>query len=184
VAELLGRRGLFFPADSARLTTAQRATELLALLETRDPVELAQVLGTFDPAPSSWAALQRHIQHAGKVAHVLNEDVYFNVFEALGSADRPGAKDLLAQLSDALAADELNVDLAGKLPALSVDGQKILRPAAAPPPPPPQSAAVVGEGSGEGLDGLAAARDVASRALAKAGAGARLEFWWKVTKPR
>jgi len=184
VAELLGRRGLFFAADSARLTTAQRATELLALLETRDPVELAQVLGTFDPAPSSWAALQRHIQHAAKVAHVLNEDVYFNVFEALGSADRPGAKDLLAQLSDALAADELNVDLAGKLPALSVDGQKILRPAAAPPPPPPQSAAVVGEGSGEGLDGLAAARDVASRALAKAGAGARLEFWWKVTKPR
>ncbi|HZL18927.1 MAG TPA: hypothetical protein VFG23_14400, partial [Polyangia bacterium] len=58
VADLLGRRGVFLPSPAPRLATAERAGELLAKLETRDAVELAQALGTFDPAPSSWAALR------------------------------------------------------------------------------------------------------------------------------
>lgn len=178
VAELLGQRGAFLPEKAPRLQTAERAAALLAELDTRDPVELAQALGNFEPAPSSWPALERHIKHAGRVIRVLEEEVYFNVFAALRGSERDGAADLLAQLSQALGADELTVDLAARLPALSAEGQRAIHVV----DPGPAADRVVRQGQGESLADLTAARDQAERALQEAGAGARLVFTWKVIK--
>jgi hypothetical protein len=177
---VLGRRAGFLPEKAPRLATAECAAALLARIDTKDPVELAQALGTFEVGASSWPSLQRHIQHAAKVGRVLEEEVYFNVFEELRHSEQGGAQALLAQVTEALGADELNVDLAARLPVLSAEGQQILRPRVGTA----EAAAeeLVARADGEGLEGLAAARDAAAEALAKAGPGGRLVFSWKVLK--
>lgn len=189
VAELLGRRGAFLPARAPRLATAERAAALLAALETRDTLELAQTLGTFDPAPSSWPALQRHIQHAAKVARVLGEDVYFNVADALRAATTPEAQALVARFTQALGSDELNVDLAARLPTLSAEGQRVLHPpvvvlasSSASASSRASAQVIVAQETGEGMEALETVRSRAERALAEAGPGARLIFSWQVVK--
>jgi hypothetical protein len=190
IAEKLGERGGFLPATAPRLATATRAAELLALLDTRDAVELTQKLGTFDPSPSSWPALQRHMQHAAKTLRVLGDDVYFNVFEGLRGSGSEGAAELLTEVGEALAADELNVDLAAKLPALVSEAQRRMHtvaPAAASATKAEAAVGVAGitgvaEGQGEGWAAWEAARPAIESALQEAGPDARFVFTWKVVK--
>ncbi len=182
VADLLGQRGAFLRAKAPRLATAERVTALLAVLDTRNSVELAQALGTFDPAPTSLQAIERHIAHAVKVSRALSEDVYFNVFEALRQSARPEAGEILERASGALGADQLNMDLAAELPALSAEGQRLLHAQPGGTPAGGGDALVVRQAEGEGLEGLTAAREEAGRALVEAGPGARVVFSWKVIK--
>ncbi|HZK73813.1 MAG TPA: hypothetical protein VFD88_07425, partial [Clostridia bacterium] len=123
----------------------------------------------------------RHIEHAEKLCRVLKEDVYFNVFDALRGSSQGAAQELVAQIAAALGADELSIDLAAKLPTLSVEGQRLLRPGGDGSAE-PSTESVVGEGQGEGLEALTAARQAAGQALAEAGPGARLVFTWRVIK--
>lgn len=192
IADLLSRRSALLPASAPRLVTAERAAALLAALDTRNAVDLAQALGTFDPAPTSLTAIARHIEHAVKVGRALSEDVYFNVFEALQASPRPEAREILERAQRVLGADQLNMDLAAELPTLSAEGQRLLHGSVSGA----GTVAVAGFGAsgigevllpvkqaqGEGLEAFAAARQEAERALAEAGPGAKLLFSWKVLR--
>lgn len=207
VATLLVRWGALIQAGAPRLATAERAAALLDALDTRDAVVLAERLGGFDPAPSSWQALARHLERAQRMARALEDDVLRGVFEALVGRAQAGmaeAGPLVARARAVLAADELNHELAAELRDIGVAAQRLLhervtgpddgankgpdggtgggtgggwRPEPLPPRP-----GVVASGEGAGLDELDGARDEIARALEAAGPGARLEFSWRVIK--
>lgn len=204
VARLLGRWGALLAPEAPRLVTAERAAALLDALDVRDAVALAEALGGFDPAPSSWPALARHVMRAGQVARTLDDDVLLGVFEALAGRARAGggpdpaagdggAEDdagrLLARARAVLSADELNQALAEELRGIGVAAQRLLRAVTDPGPdrgpdadPGPGPVDIVASGEGAGLDDLDAARAAIARALDAAGPGARLEFSWRIVE--
>jgi hypothetical protein len=197
IAGLLGRWGALLAPDAPRLRTAQRAAALLDALHTRDAVALAEALGRFEPAPSSWPALARHVERAGRMARALEDDVLLGVFEALAGRTHGADSDagqLLSRARAVLAADELNQDLAEELRGIGVAAQRLLHAPGTGTDTDTDTdtglgtdgddrdtgVGIVASGEGVGLEKLDAARDEMARALETAGPGARLEFSWRV----
>jgi hypothetical protein len=203
VADLLERRSPIGRSAAApvnvtpRSVTARRVVELFSLLDTHDAVMLATQLGSFEVAPSTLQAMDKHITSAEKVASVLDDDVLFGVLEELvtSSVDSASARDLAAQAQKALIADELTIELAPQLRRIGVEAQRLRAPLATSRsdlspaggaislPAPPAPGSTIAQRQGEGLAALEASLAEARTAIQEAGPDAKLTFSWQVTKP-
>ncbi len=192
----LEQRRAFAGADaeqSPRARTARAVADLLAGLQTRDPVELVQALAGAEIA-TSIPAMRAHLVHAGKTLKALDNDIHFNALAQVHSRGGAEATALLAEVSRVLASDEINVALADELHRLVLRAQVLGEP----PPAPARvvrvdggdgavgtevGAGVVGSGTWEGNDLAALARQPDFEdAVARAGDDFQVQIRWTVRK--
>jgi hypothetical protein len=129
IAGLLLKRTAFLTLEPTpgRIVTAQKAVELLDLLDEADAVQLVRNLAGFQ-AQTSVTALQRHLADAGKVREALQDELRFRLFGDLQQVGDAEGGVVLSTLKTALESDQIQVELAGKVHELALDAQRILAP--------------------------------------------------------
>jgi hypothetical protein len=178
IPALLGRRSQWIVPGAPRLSTAERAAELLAAVTTGDRVELVEALAGASMEGTSPTAIGRHMGTAGETCRALEEDLTFNVFDQLAAHGGSEAAAVLEEVRKAMQADALHVALGAKLRELGLRAQAILKPLG----PGPDRTEVVASGTCERVEDLDRARAGMEEALAKAGPGAKLFMDWKVVR--
>ena len=173
---LLGRRD-FFEGEPPRLVTAERAAELLEVLNHSSAVALVEALSRFQPKTSA-KALQRHLEDASATVAALGNDLAFNTFASLRGLTDPRAGVLLDELRKVLEADQLAVDLAPVLKRMALQAQTIVAP-----PPPDEVVIEQGQEHSATPQLSESARKRIEAALDEGGAGVKLVLSWKVTRP-
>ncbi len=123
-----------FSAEGSRLATAKSAADLLANLESTDPVARVSVLASFKP-PTSAAAITQHFTRASKVREKLADSLTLGQLKKLLANSTVQHSMLLEELRKTLSADELVIELA---PALQKLALKVMEHGA--PEPAPTSA--------------------------------------------
>lgn len=174
IAALLARRSQWMAAGAPRLSTADRAAELLAVVSTGDRVELIEALAGANLDGSSPTAVGKHMATAADTCRALEDELTFNVFDQLAAHAAPEAAAVLEDVRNAMQADALHVALPAKLRELGLRAQEILKPA-----PQPK---VVAAGRCVGLEGLERSRGAMEDALRTAGPGGKLVIDWRVER--
>jgi hypothetical protein len=127
---------LHLPLDSYRRQNAQLAVDLLERLQGEAGPDLVKALAQMQPVTTP-EALGKSIVSAGRVSHALadnNWELLQNVWDAHGHA---GAK-IKQMVADALAADELVINLAPVLKRAQADATAIITRQTTLSPPQPQ----------------------------------------------
>lgn len=170
----LGQAGIADTTD--RLTTAQSADALCAMLAGKRGKEIVEVLSAFEPKTSG-RAVAASLLTSEEAVRALDDDLVWGPIEQLrGRTDIAGASELLERLSQALRQDELHVKLDARIRVLAKEALELVRARNAPVHAPPalpgtesRSLTVSARGAKDAKAALAKLVKDAETALANAG---------------